>query len=168
MGLALPPRLQWLLASMGLARPVPAGGGAVTLEGARTLVRWFLQTRGAPASEGLNENGLGGAMVGGAQLYFEHEAPAQRLKCSALVYRFREAPKPGVIDGFRKEAEEGTDTGGGEVDYEPESMSLFLSRTYGVLPSGVDFSRDMDALMKASVGWGDEVLDRVATRVFGH
>lgn len=77
-------------------------------------------------------------------------------------------PPPGVIDGFRKEAEEGTDSGGGEVAYEPENKSLFLSRTYAVLPSGLDFSRDMDALMKASVGWGDEVLDRVATRVFGH
>jgi hypothetical protein len=159
-------KLQWLLASMGL-RPAPPGGGPVTREAARALVRWFMQSRGAMDSQGLNDEGLGGSMIGEAQLYFEHHADAQALECSALVYRFREDPKPGVVDGFKQEAREGTDTGGGTVEYEEESKSLFLSRTYTVLPAGTDFSRDMDRLMKASLPWGREVLDRVASRVFG-
>ncbi len=168
MATALGARLQWILASMGLARPVPPGGGPVTREAAAGLVRWFLQTQGVLETPGLNEQGFGGAMVGGAQLHFEHHADTQQLECSALVYRFREEPRPGVIEGFLKEAEEGADTGGGVVDYEPESRSLFLSRTYSELPSGTAFARDMEALMKASLEWGDDVLDRVATRVFGH
>jgi hypothetical protein len=161
-------RLQWLLASMGLARATPPAGGPATREASARLVRWFLQTQGAEDTPGLNAQGFGGAMVGGAQLYFEHHADTQQLECGALIYRFREEPKPGVIEGFRKEAEEGSDTGGGVVDYEPESKSLFLTRTYAQLPSGTDFSRDMEALMKASLEWGHDVLDRVATRVFGH
>lgn len=168
MALGFSRQLQWLLATIGLAKPPPPPGGPMTREAARELVRWFLQSQGAGMSEGLNENGLGGAMVGGAQLYFEHHEDTQQLECSALVYRFREDPKPGVIDGFRGEAQEGTDSGGGEVDFEPESKSLFLSRTYAQMPVGSTFAKEMERLMKASLDWGTTVLDRVASRVFGN
>ena len=60
----------------------------------------------------------------------------------------------------------GTDTGGGTVDYEPENKSLFLSRTYTQAPPQTAFIEDMKRLMKASLVWGDEVLDRVASGVF--
>ncbi|MCP3103430.1 hypothetical protein LZ198_31560 [Myxococcus sp. K15C18031901] len=139
----------------------------MTREAARQLVAWYLQSRGAGLSEGLNAQGLGGAMVGGAQLYFEHHADTQTLECSALVYRFREDPKPGVIEGFRQEAAEGTDAGGGAVDFEEENKSLFLSRDYTTMPAGSAFEKDLERLMDASQAWGTTVLDRVATRVFG-
>lgn len=167
MALAFSRHLQWLLATIGLAKPPPHPGGPMTREAARALVRWYLQTQGAGMSEGLNENGLGGTMVGSAQLYFEHHADTQVLECSALVYRFREDPKPGVIDGFQKEAQEGTDAGGGTVDFETENKSLFLSRNYAQMPSGAEFTKEMERLMEASLDWGTTVLDRVASRVFG-
>jgi len=139
----------------------------MTRDAARRLVAWYLQTRGAGASEGLNAEGFGGVMLGDAQLYFEHHEATRTLECSALVYRFHEVPKPGVIDGFRQEATEGTDAGGGTVDYEPENRSLFLSREYTTMPTGVAFETDMARLMEASQAWGTTVLDRVASRVFG-
>jgi hypothetical protein len=117
-------------------------------------------------SEGLNAQGFGGVAVGDSQLYFEFHEDSGTLECSALVYRFKEPPKPGVIEGFEAEAREGTDTGGGTVDYERENRGLFLSRTYTQLPDGKTFSKDLQKLSKASVVWRDEVLDRVASRVF--
>ena len=57
------------------------------------------------------------------------------------------------------------DTGGGKVDYETENKSLFLSRTYGVLPAEQQFKADLDRLLEASLTWGEEVFNRVADRV---
>ncbi len=138
----------------------------MTRESAQALTQWYARSQGIPLSPGLNERGFGGLTSGTAQLYFEYHEASQALECSALVYRFREVPKPGVVAGFEQEAREGTDTGGGTVDYEPENRGLFLSRTYTQMPPGHDFARDMQRLMKASAVWGEEVLDRVASRVF--
>ncbi|RKG86668.1 hypothetical protein [Corallococcus terminator] len=159
--------LQWLLSTIGMARPAPAAGGPMTREAARQLVKWYLQSQGAGITEGLNEQGLGGMMNGEGQYAFEHIESPPSLKASALIYRFREPPKPGIIEGFRQQQEEGTDTGGGSVDFEPGSGSLFLSRTYTVMPDGREFARDLDRLGKASIVWGKDVLDRVAHKVFG-
>jgi hypothetical protein len=158
--------LQWMLSAVGLALSSPPAASAMSRESAKELVRWYLRTQGAVQSEGLNAQGFGGVAVGDSQLYFEFHEDSGALECSALVYRFKEPPKPGVIEGFEAEAREGTDTGGGTVDYERENRGLFLSRTYTQLPDGKTFSKDMQKLSKASVVWRDEVLDRVASRVF--
>ncbi|MFP2905644.1 hypothetical protein ACLESD_11420 [Pyxidicoccus sp. 3LFB2] len=138
----------------------------LTRESARRLVQGYLGEEGTPPSTGINVQGFGGISTGGASVYFEWNEEAGSLECSALVYRFREPPKPGVIDSFHAEQREGTDTGGGTVDYEPENRGLFLSRTYTRMPTEREFAKDMRRLMKASLKWGDEVLDRVASRVF--
>ena len=138
----------------------------MTRESAQRLVQTFVRPEANPQSPGLNPEGFGGLVMDGAQLYFEWHEDTQALECSALVYKFHEPPKPGVLDGFRAEEKEGTDTGGGTVDYEPENRGLFLSRHYSQMPPGNEFARDMKRLMKASNVWGDEVLDRVASRVF--
>ena len=158
--------LQWLMTAMCMAPPPPASGGVMTRESAQELLRWYARSQGAVLSPGLNAQGFGGITVGPAQVYFEYHEDTKTLECSALVYRFHEPPKPGVLDGFRAEEKEGTDTGGGSVDYEPENRGLFLSRHYTQVPPGNEFARDMKRLMKASNVWGDEVLDRVASRVF--
>lgn len=139
---------------------------ALTRESARRLVQGYLGEEGLPPSPGLNVQGFGGITTGGSSLYFEWNEQTGALECSALVYRFREPPKPGVIDGFRAEEREGTDAGGGTVDYEPENRGLFLSRTYTRMPTERAFARDLRRLMKASQHWGDAVLERVASRVF--
>lgn len=158
--------LQWLMSAVGLGPPPPASGGPLTRERAGELVRWFVRSQGAALSPGLNAQGFGGLSLDGAQVYFEYHEASGVLECSALVYRFSEPPKPGVIAGFEAEAAEGTDTGGGTVDYERENRGLFLSREYTTMPVGADFSRDMKRLGAASLVWGREVLDRVASRVF--
>ena len=136
----------------------------MTRQDAESLIEAWSQSHGI--NTGLNPSGVGAVSVEGTGLYFEHDEKAQTLKCSALVYRFREAPKPGVLDGFRAEEKAGTDTGGGKVDFEPENKSLFLSRTYHIIPDAETFDQDMRRLMEASQVWGDEVLDRVASKVF--
>jgi hypothetical protein len=138
----------------------------MTREAAQRLAQIFVRPEGAPQSPGLNEQGFGGIAMGGAQLYFEWNEDAKALQCSALVYKFHEPPKPGVIEGFQAEQSEGTDAGGGTVDYQPENRGLFLTRTYTQVPDERAFGKDMKRLMKASLTWGREVLDRVASRVF--
>ncbi len=153
------------LAGIGCIKPAK-GGEPMTREEARRLVRAFLGGQGIN-SPGLNENNLGGAMVGEAQIYFEYQPRQQALKCSALIYKFHDKPKPGVLEGFKQEEQAKTaDTGGGTVDYEPENKGLYLSRTYTKTVPEAAFRKDMRRLMKASVVWGDEVLDRVASKVF--
>src|SRR5689334_23046549 len=128
----------------------------MTREEAQRLVQSFMKSHGQ-SSEGLNPQGFGGAVLGDAQLYFEYHADKQALETSALIYKFRDAPKPGVLEGFRAEEKAGTDTGGGVVDYEPENKSLFLSRTYSTVPPDTAFKADMQRLTQASLVWSNEV-----------
>lgn len=137
----------------------------MTREEAQRLVQTFMKSHGQ-SSEGLNPQGFGGAVLGDAQLYFEYHSDKQALETSALIYKFRDPPKPGVLEGFHAEEKSGTDTGGGAVDYEPENKSLFLSRTYTTMPLDTAFKADMQRLTQASLVWSSEVMDRVASRVF--
>ncbi|ATB34235.1 hypothetical protein [Melittangium boletus] len=138
----------------------------MTFEEAQRVVQAFMNSFKQP-SEGLNAQGFGGAVIGDGQLYFEYHGKTQRLETSALIHKFRDAPKPGVLEGFQAEEKAGTPTGGGAVDYEVENKSLFLSRYYEQVPPQEAFQEDMKKLLAASAVWSDEVLDRVATRVFG-
>lgn len=135
-------------------------------EEAQRLAQAFLAATDNPNSPGLNPQGFGGVAIEGAQLYFEWHDEEQALECSALIHKFSASPKPGILEAFQQEQTAGTDTGGGTVDYEPENNSLFLSRTYTQAPPQTAFIEDMKRLMRASLVWGDEVLDRVASRVF--
>lgn len=119
-------------------------------------------------SAGLNANGFGGAMIGLGQVYFEHRADGILL-CSALIYTFHDEPKPGIVEGFQDEERSGrSETGGGTVQYEPQNRGLYLARAYSMPVPDRTFRRDIDHLLRASLVWGREVLERVANRVFGH
>ena len=137
----------------------------MTRDEAKTLVQAYLLTH-KQSSEGLNAQGFGGAVIGDAQIYFEYHGKTNQLEVSALVYKFRDRPKAGVLEGFSAEEKAGTDTGGGAVDYEPENKSLFLSRYYAEVPPVETFQQHLEQLMKASLHWSQEVLERVASRVF--
>lgn len=139
----------------------------MTREEAQRLAQALLASTGNPDSPGLNPQGFGGVAIDKAQLYFEWHDKEQALECSALIHKFSGSPKPGIIEGFQQEQKSGTDTGGGTVDFETENKSLFLSRTYTQAPPQSSFIEDMKKLMKASIVWSDEVVERVATRVFG-
>lgn len=113
----------------------------------------------------LNEKGFGAASVGEGEIFFEYHKDKKALECSALIYKFRSPPRPGVIDGFKAEAQAGTPTGGGEIDFEPENNGLFLSRFYADKVDYGTFVKQLDELMIASVDWAKDVLPRVAERV---
>ncbi|MBN1203472.1 MAG: hypothetical protein JXB05_00925 [Myxococcaceae bacterium] len=138
----------------------------MTRDEAQRLAQAFLAATGNPNSPGLNPQGFGGVAISDAQLYFEWHDTEQMLECSALIHKFHDSPKPGIIEGFEQEQKSGTDTGGGSVDYEPENKSLFLSRNYTQAPPQTAFIEDMKRLMRASLVWSNEVADRVASSVF--
>jgi len=118
-------------------------------------------------SPGLNENNLGGASTGEYQIYFEYQPAKHALKCSALIYKFHDEPKPGVIEGFKAEEEgKSAETGGGTLEYEPENRGLYVSRIYTERVSDEVFALDLERLMKASEAYGSQVLDSVASKVF--
>lgn len=102
-----------------------------------------------------------GVMLGPAALYFEYDAARGALSCGALVYRFRLAPRPGVLEDLLEETH---GAGGGVLVYREETRALLLSRTYTEAIDGEEFALDMKTLAAASVGWGDELLERIASR----
>jgi len=141
-------------------------GFSMTRDEAVGMVQSFFRYYGL-SSPGLNQNNLGGAAIGEYQVYFEYLEAEQGLKCSALVYRFHEKPKPGVLEALEEERDRTTNAGDGTLDYEPENKGIYLSRTYIETVSGDKFAQDLERLMKASEFYGEQVLDRVAAKVFG-
>jgi len=130
------------------------------------MIQGYFKSHGLD-SRGLNENNLGGAAVGEYQIYFEYQPAQPALKCSALVHKFHDEPKPGVIEAFQAEEQaKAADTGGGWLEYEPANKGLYLSRTYTDGVSDEEFARDLGQLLKASEVYSDQVLDRVASKVF--
>src|SRR4051812_48301475 len=140
-----------LMSWVGGLAPASPAGAPMTREGAQRLVQSFVRPTGSLQSPGLNQEGFGGLVMGGAQLYFEWHEDTKALECSALVYKFHEPPKPGVLETFQAEEKEGTDTGGGTVTYEPENRGLYLSRTYTQVADERAFAKDMKRLMRASL-----------------
>ncbi len=138
----------------------------ITRDEAIRMIQTYFKSHGVD-SPGLNEINLGGASVGEHQIYFEYRPTKRALKCSALIYKFRDDPKPGVIEGFKAEEEAKTaDTGGGVLEYEPMSKGLYLSRTYTDSVPDEEFAQDLKLLMRASEVYGSQVLEQVAAKVF--
>ena len=107
------------------------------------------------------EGDVTGLMLGPAALYFEYDRARGALTCGALVYRFRGAPRPGVLEDFLKETR---GAGGGTLVYREETRALLLSRTYTDAAPAEEFAEEMKRLAAASLGWGAELLERVASR----
>ena len=138
----------------------------ITRDEAVRMIQGYFKSHGLH-SPGLNENNLGGASVGEYQIYFEYQPVKHALKCSALVYKFHDEPKPGVIEAFKAEEQAKTaDTGGGTLEYEQANKGLYLSRSYTDIVSDEEFAQDLKRLMEASEVYGDQVLERVASKVF--
>ena len=130
------------------------------------MIQGFFKSHGLD-SPGLNESNLGGASVGDDQVYFEYQPAHRILRCSALVYRFRDEPKPGVIEGFKAEVDEKPNSaGGGILEYQPVNKGLYLTRSYNDGIPDEEFADDLKRLMSAARVYGDQVLDRVAAKVF--
>lgn len=144
----------------------------ISFDDADNLVKAFFRAHekvSAPAGTveppALNAKGFGAAQVGEGEIFFEYHPDTKALECSALVYRFRNPPRPGILDGFKDELTRGTDAGGGEVDFEPENGGLFLTKLYADRPDALSFVEEVNALTRASVVWAKDVVPRVAQRV---
>ena len=148
-------------ASSMLARDGGAAGRGegMTKEEAESMLR-ALAGAGNMTSR-FGEGDVTGLMLGPAALYFEYDAARGALTCGALVYRFRARPRPGVLEDF---LEENRGAGGGALVYREETRALLLSRTYFETAPARVFAEDMKRLAAASLGWGSELLERVASR----
>jgi hypothetical protein len=138
---------------------------SLTRDEAIRMIQAYFKSNGLD-SPGLNENNLGGAIAGDYQIYFEYQPAKRSLKCSALVYRFRDEPKPGVIEALKAEEAKLWITGNGVLKYDRANKALFLTRIYTEGVSDEEFAQDLQLLMSASEVYGNEVLERVAAKVF--
>ena len=139
--------------------------GDVTKDEAKQQVQAYLSGHEVD-SPGLNDKGLGGASLELGDIYFEYLPEQAALKCNALIYRFRKPPNPAVIDAFYDEGTR-TDTGGGEIDFQVESQSVFLARVYDRRVDAKTFAAELDTLLAASHLWRNEVVVRVADQAYG-
>jgi hypothetical protein len=121
-----------------------------------------LDPEGKP-TQGLNENDLGGISVGKEALYFEYDKAKGTLIIRALIYRFRAKPKPAVLEAFRTVAQT-EDKGGGTFDFQGQSKSVFLSRTYEKPVTPAALKADVGRLVMAAERWRIEVVPTVAER----
>lgn len=151
----------YVYAASVLARGVDASGRGegMTREEAESMLHALAGTDdGVPR---FGEGNVTGLMLGPAALYFEYDDERSALTCGALVYRFRNGPRPGVLEDF---LEENHGAGGGTLVYRAETRALLLSRTYFVAAPAEVFAGDMKRLAAASLGWGSELMERVASR----
>ncbi len=130
-------------------------------------IRAFFHANGQQG-QGLNQNGIGGILFsvkrGAAQIFFEFDAKQKVLNCSAHLATFDREPTAAELEGFKREEEAGTETGGGRFEYMPPNRGLFLTRTYPRVVDDEAFIADMNRLADASMYWRQEVLYRVLER----
>jgi hypothetical protein len=107
---------------------------------------------------------VAGLMLGAAEIFFEYDAVRGSLACGALAFRFRSGPRAGVLEAFFEEAGGARAAKGGALVFREETRSLLLVRTYFEAAPVEEFAREMKRLAAASLGWGAEVLERVASR----
>jgi hypothetical protein len=138
----------------------------VTREQASGLVRSLFAALGQ-TSEGLNSKGFGGFSLGETDLYFEHRADGV-LRCSARIYRLRVAPRPQVLEAFRKvERAKSDDAGGGRFEYQPENGGIYLGRAYVDPIDPAVFVDEFKRLAQAADHWRTKVSPRIAGYVSG-
>lgn len=102
--------------------------------------------------------------IGEAILGFEFNNDLQVLECQAHIYRFRQKPRPEILAEIKHAEENGADTGGGKIDFNSQSLTLSLIRTYSESVSPPEFLSQMQQLAAASLLWSGTILNRVADR----
>ena len=142
--------------------------GNLTREDAVKLAQAALAAHNIEGSPGLNEHNYGGFDDSAQPVVFEYLPDRKVLNVLALCYRFRQPPRPAILEAFQREGQLGTDTGGGTVEFRSENGGLFLSRSYTQTTDAARFVEDTNKLAQAAKYWAEDVLPAVASRVFGH
>lgn len=140
------------------------------------MVKEFLKAHGLEgnemedaAAEQLSDEGKGEDLFAGGdpEIAFRYFPETGELKCYTLIYQFADEPRPGILEACREEAQKSTtDMGGGRLEYDPDDRGLNLTRSYSKPVLVSQLTADLQKLQEASIKWGEEVLDRVASRVF--
>ena len=138
----------------------------MTRDDAERSLRSLFDAHGVSAGRVFDGKDVVGVMLGGAELFFQYDGGRRSLWCGALVYRFRAEPRPGLLEAFFAEEEEGTAApdSGGALEYREETRSLLLAKTYGDAPAPEEFAEDVTRLAESSLAWARNVVPRVASR----
>lgn len=106
------------------------------------------------------------ATVGEALIGFEFIESKGVLNAQALIYRFRNSPNQNVIEAIFAE-QKNSDTGGGNVHFETEDLSLFLEKSFTEKISDEEFYKQVNELAQASLIWSSQILPQIAVQVHG-
>lgn len=138
----------------------------MTREEAKQQLEAFFRKLGLSTSV-LNDTNFVKATVGEAVIGFAYSEAEGVLISKALIYRFRNNPNPLLIEALIAE-QKNSDTGGGNVDFDTDDLSLSLEKTFVEKPADEDFYEQVNRLAKASLVWSTQILPQIAEGVHGN
>lgn len=134
----------------------------MTRDEAVKLVKAAAKLGGIEETPGLNAKGLGGFMLGPAQVYFEHQAQPPSLVCRAHIFTRHKDLDAGLRAILEEEGK--GHLGGGRFEYMSGNRAMFLTREYAGGVEEAAFVAEVRALAEASMVWRREVLPRASER----
>jgi hypothetical protein len=137
----------------------------MTREQAKQQIEAFFRRLGITASFFEDKN-FAKAAIGESVIGFEFDAASGGLSARALIYRFRQKPKPVMLDAIFAE-EKTAATGGGSLRFDNEEMSLFLERAFTEKISDEEFYDAVNRLAQASLVWSGQLLQKIAEKIHG-
>lgn len=137
----------------------------MTREEAKQQLEAFFRKLGITASFFEDKN-FAKATVGEALIGFEFVETDGILNAQALIYRFRNSPNPTLIEALITE-QKNSPTGGGNVHFETEDLSLFLEKSFTNKLSDEEFYQQISELAQASLVWSSQILPQIAVKVHG-
>ena len=135
----------------------------MTREEAKQQLEAFFRKIGIRASF-FDDNNFAKATVGEAVIGFEFLETENILNTNALIYRFRNNPNPVLIEALAAE-QNNSDTGGGNVHFEPADLSLFLEKRFSEKLPDEEFYKQTSQLAQASLVWSSQILPQIAESV---
>ena len=135
----------------------------MTLTDAQNMIRGFFGALGI-SSPGLTAQGLGGASIEATSVAFRFEG--ELLRCSAIVFQFRQAPTPKVLEQLMAyDKREGLSDERGRLVYDAESQTLGVERSYRDLAPANQLMPDLLELARRATIWSnDGIFAAVATK----
>ena len=135
----------------------------MTREEAKQQLEAFFRKIGITASFFEDKN-FAKATVGEALIGFEFIEADDVLNARALIYRFRNPPNQIVIEAILAE-QQNSDTGGGNVNFETEDLSLFIEKSFTEKIPDEEFYKQINQLAQASLIWSSQILPQIAEKV---
>lgn len=94
-------------------------------------------------------------------LGFEFIENEEILRAKALIYRFRNAPKPEIRRAIFSQASE-ANSGGGRIIFDEKELSLFIEKEFTEYLEPDIFRKKINILTQASLFWSSRKLQQVA------